>query len=69
MSRIRSILLSGASWLALSSPAWAQDAGEPGWRPFVGSYAIVLLLVVLGLMVVCHTSPRARRARPNRFAD
>jgi hypothetical protein len=69
MSRLRSILLAAASWLALSSPAWAQEAGEPGWRPFVGSYAIVFLLIVLGLLVVCHAGRRAQRDRASRFED
>lgn len=64
MNRIRSCLSSAATafgaWLMLEDHAWARGPGQEdsSW-PFVGSYAIVALLVTLGLLVVCQGGNRA----------
>lgn len=71
MARIRSLGLAAGAWLTLQSSAWAQDAAEAvGERPYVGAYAVVFLLVVLGLLVVCRGSGRTDPDRAaSRFED
>jgi hypothetical protein len=44
-----------------------QPKKEPG--EFVTSYALVLLAVGLGLVLVCRPSNRRDRARPEQYAE
>ena len=74
MLRIRSFLSNGATalaaWLVLVDHAWAQGPGQADSWPFVGSYAIVALLITLGMLVVCQGGRRADEPPlTSRFGD
>lgn len=48
-----------ASWLCLSSPAWAQvgqEEEEP--KTYVPVYIIIIAAVGLGLLIICNPSRR-----------
>ncbi len=58
--------LTAACFLASGGTAWAQQAGGGDGRgasPWVMSYALVLLGVILGLLVLCKPSKRRDKAR------
>lgn len=66
MRRFQSLLTSLLSalptlgaWLLPAAYAQAEEAGQGSSWPFVGSYAVVLLLVTLGLLVVCQGGQRS----------
>lgn len=63
-------VLSG--WLAMHGAALAQAANEKkdsGSGSYVASYAIVLLGVGLGLLLVCRATHRRDRARPENYDE
>lgn len=60
-------------WLALEMPVWAkpptkaveeESGGGGAWVP---SYFLVLLCVALGMLIICRTSQRSERARPQQY--
>jgi len=60
-----------AHCLIVQGPVWAQQSGqvkeETGAGPWVAPYALVILCVGLGMLVVCRTSRRSERARPQQY--
>jgi len=65
--RANACLLAAACWLAIGSQAWAQQGGGGdsgrGASPWVMPYALVLLGVGLGLLILCKPSRRRERAK------
>jgi hypothetical protein len=59
LTSLKSALPTAGAWLLFASHARADAAGQEGSWPFVGSYAVVVLLVTLGLLVVCQGGRRA----------
>jgi hypothetical protein len=69
---IRLGLLSMTGWLAVHGTALAQgaqNAGDTGGGPYVVSYALVLLGVGLGMLLVCRASRRRDRAKPEAYDE
>ncbi len=63
-------LLTVAGWSAVHATAFAQDTtGTEGSGTYVPSYAIVLLCVGLGMLLICRSSHRRERARPEQFEN
>jgi len=63
-------LLSG--WFCSAGVAFAakrEAEGAPANDSTVGAYAIVALLVMLGLFAVCHPSRRSDRSGPVRYGE
>ena len=61
-----------AGWLAVHGTALARQAKEEtegGSGSYVAPYAIVLLGVGLGLLLVCRASRRRERARPESYDE
>jgi hypothetical protein len=59
-----------AGWLLASGSLTAQDAKSGGGGgAWVLSYFLVLLGVVLGMLVVCRTSTRRDRPRPEGYTE
>ncbi len=57
-------LLAAACWLGSAAEAWAQgDGAGSGASPWVMPYALVILGVGLGLLVVCKPSRRREKAK------
>jgi len=65
----------GLVWLALYGAALAQIKKEEkassttGAGPYVMAYGLVILGITLGLLVVCRSSGRRARARPEQYAE
>jgi hypothetical protein len=58
---LKTAMPAAGAWLLMVADAQAAAPtanAEGGW-PFVGSYAVTVLLVTLGLMVVCQGGQRA----------
>ena len=54
-------LLLCCAWLSLSQPAWAkkhEDAPPPPVKSYALPYALVILSLAFGLLVVCRPSHR-----------
>jgi heme/copper-type cytochrome/quinol oxidase subunit 2 len=63
-----------ACWLALYGTTLAREAKQQaeqkqGVGPWMSSYALVLLGIVLGLLGVCLTSRRREREKPESYAQ
>ncbi|MEN6451833.1 MAG: hypothetical protein ABFC96_15190 [Thermoguttaceae bacterium] len=66
-----------AAWLVSNSSILAQGLSQPapkkdattGTGPYVMAYMLVLLCVALGMLVVCRSSNRRDRARPEVFVE
>jgi hypothetical protein len=83
MNRIRAIwrrasLVAAAAlgWLAVGGMALAQGkinneelTKSAGPSKYVASYAIVLLGIGLGLLVVCNSARRRDRAKPEQYGE
>ncbi len=52
-----------------SAPNLGQNAQKKEGGEFVTSYALVLAGIGLGLLLVCRTSNRRDRARPEQYAE
>ena len=73
----RILFLALAGWLALHGAALAQR--QPPIKPIEGqnlnstvyvmAYGLVLLGIVLGMLLVCRSSNRRERARPEQYAE
>jgi len=65
--RASAFLGAAVCWLATAGPVWAQqEAGTGGGRgasPWVMSYALVILGIGLGLLILCKPSRRRERAK------
>ena len=69
---VRSVALAAIGWLALHGAALAAQPGQKTDNKggsYVASYALVLLGVGLGLMLVCRASHRRDRARPEQYDE
>jgi hypothetical protein len=73
---VQSACLSVAAWIGCVAAVLAQ--GAPGAKgasaaesggSWVAAYMIVLLVVTLGLIVVCKSSGRRDRAKPEVYAE
>ncbi len=60
-------------WAAGAAQVFAKDAGPVsgavGGGAWVWAYMIVLLFVALGLIVVCKSSGRRNRAKPEVYTE
>jgi hypothetical protein len=69
--RFLAIVLGG--WLAMATTAWARQSAPTttdssrGPGAWVLPYFIVILCIGLGMLVLCRTSRRSDRARPQKF--
>lgn len=65
----------GLVWSVLYANALAQMKQETkgssttGGGPYVLAYCLVILAITFGLLVVCRSSGRRDRARPEQYAD
>jgi hypothetical protein len=73
---VQSVVLAVAAWMGGAAMVLAQ--GAPGAKgasatesssSWVAAYMVVLLVVSLGLMVVCKSSGRRDRAKPEVYAE
>lgn len=66
-----STLLTAACWGVLTGAAWAQEEETKGGgaNSYVLSYMVVILCIALGLLVVCRSSRRRERAKPEQFGE
>ncbi|MEN6457959.1 MAG: hypothetical protein ABFC63_03450 [Thermoguttaceae bacterium] len=65
-----------AGWLTVGSAAFAQAFKQPpkpdattGTGPYVMAYILLILAIALGLVIVCRSSNRRDRARPEGFVE
>ena len=62
-----------ASWLIVYGTALAERAApkveQKKEGEYVTSYALVMLGILLGLLLVCRSSQRRDRARPEQYAE
>ena len=65
------LAFSAALWAGLATAAWAQGTGsdEEGGGSYLLSYALVILAVGLGLLVVCKSSGRRDREKPEQYGE
>jgi hypothetical protein len=68
------VLLSAAAWMAGQSMVLAKDTpstavSNEGGGAWVWAYMIVILVLSLGLIVVCKSSGRRDRAKPEVYAE
>jgi SNF family Na+-dependent transporter len=70
---IQLVLLSMAGWMAGEAMALAKDASTPsggeGGGAWVWGYMVVILVLSLGMIVVCKSSGRRERAKPEVYAE
>ena len=79
MNRIRAIwhhvlvtAVTVACWAVLHGVAWGQEEEEAkggGASCYVLSYMLAILCIALGLLVVCRSSRRRDRAKPEQFGE
>jgi apolipoprotein N-acyltransferase len=53
-------------WLGSAAQVWAQEAERDGGRgasPWVFPYALVILAIGLGLLIICKPSGRREKAK------
>ncbi len=70
LRRVGGLVIAAASWWhIIGGAAWAQDTGQAsgGGSPWIVAYAVALLGVVLGVLVVCAPSRRRERAMPEEY--
>jgi heme/copper-type cytochrome/quinol oxidase subunit 2 len=76
--RLKIALVVLAGWLALHAAALAQVAGLPaakkesattGTGAYVMSYMLLIFAIALGMLVVCRSSSRRDRARPEAYLE
>jgi hypothetical protein len=68
----KTVCVAMTAWLTLHSVVWAQApvvAQSSGGGSYVASYALVLLGIGLGLLLVCRSSRRRDRARPEIYDE
>jgi len=72
---LRFLAATAGSWAILYGTAWAQGSsdtktaeGVPA-QPFVGPYALAIFAIALGLLIVCNSSRRRDRAKPEQYED
>ncbi|MGD0516497.1 MAG: hypothetical protein ABSA26_03095 [Thermoguttaceae bacterium] len=67
------VVFTFAAWAAGAAMLAAKDATTPsaveGGSAWVEAYMVVLLVVSLGLIVVCKSSGRRDRAKPEVYAE
>jgi SNF family Na+-dependent transporter len=68
-------LLAAIVWSAGMSAVFAKDAGPPassgseGGGAWVWSYMLIILVLSLAMIVVCKSSGRRDRAKPEAYAE
>jgi hypothetical protein len=70
----RIVFFTLAGWLTLCSVAWAQlpkkDEGPKlNSSTYVMAYMLVIFGVALGMLLVCRSSNRRERAKPEQFGE
>jgi hypothetical protein len=75
----RICLLAASGWLALHAAALGQAAGQLGAKKessattgagaYVMAYLLLVLAIALGMLVVCRSSNRRDRARPEVYIE
>lgn len=69
----RVVLLALVGWLSFGEAAWAQVASKPPPpRPlnsmtYVMAYFIVIFGIALGMLIVCRSSNRREKLRPEQY--
>ncbi len=64
--------VTGPDLLLAAAPKKAADSGMPdisGSGSWLSAYAVVILMIALGLLSVCHASRRRDRARGEGLAE
>ena len=73
--RGQTALLALVGWLAVYGVALAQKPGEKKDEPqlnsgvYVMAYMIVIFGIALGMLLVCRSSNRRERAKPEQFGE
>ncbi len=79
--QLKIALLASAGWLTVHAAVLAQGAGQPakagananasttGTGPYVMAYLLLIFAIALGMLVVCRSSNRRDRARPEVYAE
>ncbi|MBN2021759.1 MAG: hypothetical protein JW809_03110 [Pirellulales bacterium] len=74
LGKARLLMVALACWLSWAAPAWAaktneapKDTGSTQVTPWVLPYALVILGIALGMLVVCRSSRRSDRAKPKAY--
>jgi len=66
---LRILAAATVCWLAVHGTVLAEDEGSgEGKGSWVMSYFLVLLIVGLGMLVVCRSSRRRDRAKPESYS-
>ncbi|HYW79332.1 MAG TPA: hypothetical protein VE890_07120 [Thermoguttaceae bacterium] len=66
---LRTLTVAAACWLAVHGTALAQATEEKKSKEsWVMSYFLILLVVGLGMLVVCRSSRRRDRAKPESYS-
>jgi len=67
---LRWAVMACAAWLHAAGLAWAEEAPpKKTGGAWLSSYGLVILALALGIAVVCHSSRRRDRAKPEVYAD
>jgi hypothetical protein len=72
--RGRIVFLALAGWLTLHGVAWAQlpkkeEGPKLNSSTYVMAYMLVIFGVALGILLVCRSSNRRERAKPEQFGE
>jgi hypothetical protein len=73
--RARIVFLALVGWLAVDGVAWAQAPAKKEEAPalnsstYVMAYILVIFGIALGMLLVCRSSNRRERAKPEQFGD
>jgi hypothetical protein len=73
--QLRIGLLASACWLTVHTAALAQvvakkeSSSTTGTGPYVMAYLLLIFAIALGMLVVCRSSGRRDRARPEIYAE
>ena len=70
--KVKTVALFLAFWLALqaeilAAPAKKAAGGGESTQPWLGPYALVIMAIGLGMVVVCRSSRRSDRAKPKEY--
>ena len=78
MNRIRAIwhhillaIVAVACWALSPGVAWAQEGteGSGSYTSYTLSYMLVILCIALGMLVVCRSSRRREREKPQQYGE
>ena len=75
--KIKLLAVTAGLWLAVDGVALAQRAvkqaadsgGQASHKTWVLPYALIMLCIGLGMLVVCRSSRRSDRAKPKQYGE